>query len=167
MILADVIWAPNWPYWYSWVPLSATIGFVAEFFVFHLYERRCQGWRRSLGWVAVANLTSFIVGFVGLAFIALALPGRSFMVPQPLGFPPWDHYHVIFWQFFVAYLVSVLVEFGVYRLFSRRRVVHRLLAATFMSNLASYAVIFVGFLMLWAPSFRSPDEWLRSLFHPA
>ncbi len=86
------------------------------------------------------------------------------MVPQPLGYPPWQSYHVILLQFLAAYILSVLIEFAVYRRMSRGQVLHRLIAATFMSNVASYAIIFAGYTSLWISGFPSPDEWFISLF---
>jgi hypothetical protein len=165
MIVANVIWAANWPYWYDWFPLSAFIGFVAEFATFHFYQRRCHSWSRSFVLVALANLVSFLVGLIGLGIITAALPDRAFLVPQPLGYPPWQHYYLIPLQFLAAYFLSVAIEFFIYRGMSHHHAVHRLAAGTFMSNLASYAVIFVGYTLLWAPRFRSPDEWFISLFN--
>ncbi len=163
-MLANVIWASNWPFWFWWLPVSTVVGFIAEFFTFHFYQRRCHPWRRSFWLATVANLASFVGGFIGLGALAAALPDRSFMVPEPLGFPPWQRYYVIPLQFLVAYFLSVLIEMAIYRRMSRERPVHRLSTAAFMSNLASYAIIFAGYMTLWNPGVLSPDKWFISLF---
>ena len=164
MILANVIWASNWPFWFWWLPVSTFVGFIAEFFSFHIYQRCCHSWRRSLCLVTVANMASFVGGFIGMGVIGASLPDRSFMGPDPLAYPPWQRYYVIPLQFFAAYFLSVLIEFAIYRRMFRKRPVHRLATATAMSNLASYAIIFAGYMSLWNPGVLSPDKWFISLF---
>ena len=163
-MFANVLWAANWPYWFWWLPVSTFIGFLAEVSTFHFYQQRRLTWQHSLRLAIFANVASFLGGFIGFQLLAVVLPDNLFMVPQPLGYLPWQSYYVIPLQFLAAYFLSVRIEFGIYRRMCSGHVVHRLAAATFMSNVASYAIIFTGYTLLWVPRFSGPDEWFLSLF---
>jgi hypothetical protein len=100
---------------------------VSEFLVFYAFQ-----FRRSSFWIVIAaNVISSLVGFLVLGFL-----------PSPEHAPDWMVYPI----FFVAWALTVAIEYGVYSSVPQwRRFSHLFLAVT-VSNVASYSVLGVA---LW------------------
>jgi hypothetical protein len=134
-ILANTIWAPIFVYCYDWPAalLSAAVGFVAECGVFRLYTRSLLPKAATVRKLIVANLVSYIAGFFLMAFVPFRIHKAS-LVETSLAF-------------FIAYIITVPIEFYVMRslLPSNRSL---LLRAVTMANFISYAILFTGYL-LW------------------
>jgi hypothetical protein len=78
-IFANSIWAPTFVYFYdlsSAMPCVA-IGFIAEFGVFRLYTHRLVPAGATLRGLVVANLVSFVVGFVLMGLMPFGVDKNS------------------------------------------------------------------------------------------
>lgn len=159
MIVANVIWAANWPYWYWLFPAYAAGGFVVEALLYYYYQRRTLPLGRSLISVTLSNFVSYAGGFVLLGIFGELLPGRTFLVPQPAGYPPWSHYSIIPVQFLVAYILTVIIEGYFLRLTRWGKQTERLFSCVVISNLASYTIIFTGYVLCWSNSFERLWRW--------
>ena len=140
-ILANTIWAPVFVYCYDTpsVVLSTVIGFVAEFGVFRLYTRSLLPLGKTLGRLFVANLASYIAGFILMLFVPLDVHKVS-LAETALAFS-------------IAYIITLPVEFYFLRsLLPNNRPL--LVRAVTMSNFISYAILFAGYF-LWFVGWRS------------
>jgi hypothetical protein len=107
-------------------PGYAVAALICEFFVFYAFQFRTASFWIVLVAVLAANVVSTLIGFFGLAFL-----------PSPEHGPRW----LIFFAFFVAWALSVGIEYGVYFAVPRWRRFSHLLLSVAVSNLASYFVL--------------------------
>lgn len=139
-ILANTIWAPFFVYCYDWPSalLSAVVGFVAECGVFRLYTRSLLRLAATIRRLIVANVVSYLAGIFLMAFLPFGIH-KTNLVETALAF-------------FIAYIITVPIEFYVLRelLPTNRQL---LLRAVTMANFISYAVLFTGYL-LWFAGWR-------------
>jgi hypothetical protein len=100
-----------------------------------------------------ANAASWLFGAV---FIQLILPGG--ITVQPVGpHGSWGAYYahtpnydyLILWAFLVALLLSIAIEWGVWRLVFRKRNLKSLGLMTTLANVMSYAVLITFFYYLY------------------
>jgi hypothetical protein len=133
-ILANTIWAPIFVYSYDWpwTLTFAAIGFVAEFGVFRLYTRSLLSSAVTLRRLGAANLASYIAGLFFMAFLPFGIHKVS-LVETSLAF-------------FIAYLITLPVEFYILRpLLPASRSL--LLRTVTMSNFISYAWLFTAYFV--------------------
>jgi hypothetical protein len=112
-------------------PRVAATALASELVVFYGFQFRSSPFWIVLAGVIAANVISTVVGFLVLGFL-----------PSPEHGPSWLVYPV----FFVAWGLSVAIEYGVYRSVPQWRRFSHLLIAVAVSNVASYSVLAVG---LW------------------
>jgi hypothetical protein len=132
-VLADIIFPlfllPYVPAMFN--PRVAAAALASELVVFYVFQFRSSPFWIVLAGVIAANVISTVVGFLVLGFL-----------PSPEHWPSWLVYPV----FFVAWGLSVAIEYGVYRSVPQWRRFSHLLIAVAVSNAASYSVLAVG---LW------------------
>ena len=120
-------------------PRVAAAAMGVELVVFYGFQ-----FRRSPFWIVVAaviaaNVVSTLVGFIVLGLLSSLVLG---VFPSLAHEPDWFVYPV----FFVAWALTVGVEYWVYRWVPRWRRFSHLLIAVAVSNVASYSVLGVA---LW------------------
>jgi hypothetical protein len=108
--------------------LTPWIGAVAlgcEFVVLFAFQFRCAAWWLIIVVFLTANAVSGIIGFILFGFLIPDVPlGRAWLI-----------------ALVPAYLLSVVIEYAVYRAFMRWRMLARPFLASVASNGASYLVI--------------------------
>jgi hypothetical protein len=127
LIVANVVF-PAFFAPYAISTLTPWIGAVAlgcEFVVFFAFQFRFAAWWLIIIAFLTANAVSTIVGFVLFGFV----------IPDV----PLDRVWLI--AFAPAYLLSVVIEYAVYRTFVRWRMLGRPFVASLVSNTTSYLVI--------------------------
>ncbi len=112
-------------------PRVAAAALACEFVVFYGFQFRSSPFWIVLAGVIAANVISTVVGFLVLGFL-----------PSPEHAPNWLVYPV----FFVAWGLSVAIEYWVYCSVPQWRRFSHLLTAVAVSNVASYSVLAVA---LW------------------
>jgi hypothetical protein len=112
-------------------PRVAVVALASELVVFYGFQFRSSPFWVVLAGVIAANVISTVVGFLVLGFL-----------PTPEHEPSWLVYPV----FFVAWGLSVAIEYGVYRSVPQWRRFSHLLIAVAVSNAASYSILGIG---LW------------------
>jgi hypothetical protein len=112
-------------------PRVAAAALASELVVFYGFQFRSSPFWTVLAGVIAANVISTVAGFLVLGFL-----------PSPEHGPSWLVYPV----FFVAWGLSVAIEYGVYRSVPPWRRFSHLLVAVAVSNAASYSVLGIG---LW------------------
>jgi hypothetical protein len=131
-IVFPAVFAP-----YAVSTLTPWIGAVAlacEFLVFFAFQIRFAAWWLIVIAFLAANAVSTIVGFILFGFVIPDVPlGRVWLI-----------------AFVPAYLLSVVIEYAVYRGFRRWRTLPRPFVTSFVSNAASYAVIVFCVWRGWA-----------------
>ena len=149
-VIADVIFpAFYFPYVAQLMnPLSAVAGLAAEYVVFVLLNRPCRR-GRLLFIVALANVTSSVAGVA----LAGALPSglnAEFVNKRtgPAHGPNWDQLAWAAWA--VAFMLSLVIEYLVVRVLSRRAPLQRPGLSVILANAASYTVLIASFfLSVW------------------
>jgi hypothetical protein len=122
---------------YAISALTPWIGVVAlacEFLVFFAFQIRFAAWWLIVIAFLAGNAVSTVVGVILFGFV----------IPDF----PLDRVWLI--AFVPAYLLSVVIEYAVYREFSRRRTLTRPFVTSLVSNAASYAVIVFCVWRGWA-----------------
>jgi hypothetical protein len=107
-------------------PRVAAAALAFELVVFYGFQFRSSPFWIVVAGVIAANVISTVVGFLVLGFL-----------PSPEHAPDWLVYPV----FFVAWGVSVAIEYGVYWSVPQRRRFSHLFIAVPVSNVASYSVL--------------------------
>jgi hypothetical protein len=140
-VLANIIFpfllVPYVPALLNWRVAAAALG--AELVVFYAFQFRTSPFWIVIAGVIAANVISTLVGFVLLGVLSALVLG---LLPSIEHGPHWLVYPV----FFVAWALSVAVEYRVYRSVPQWRRFSHLLIAVAVSNIASYSVLGVG---LW------------------
>ena len=132
-MIANVIWL-------YYVPFEI---FQRAFPLFVIFVILCEAgiltaarvpWRRSLSCSIVANLASYVLGYLLVAMVrGTLLPANS-----PETFNLQSH----LWRgFFIAFVLSVLIEVLVYSWMIRGHGFRRLLLLSTAANLASYSLV--------------------------
>lgn len=145
-IFANTIWAPLFVHRYDTSSALTTFaaGFVAECGVLRLYTRSLLPPWHMVRRLAGANTTSYITGNFLLVFVPLDIH-KSSLRETVLAF-------------FIAYLVTLPVEFFVLRpLLPTQRSL--LLRAVVMANFVSYSVLFFGYVVWFAGWSRLVRTW--------
>ena len=127
LFLANVVF-PAFFAPYAVSALTPWIGVVAlgcEFVVFSAFQFRFAAWWFIVITFLAANAVSTIVGFILFGFV----------IPDV----PLDRVWLI--AFVPAYLLSVVIEYAVYRAFTRWRMLARPFVPSVASNTTSYFVI--------------------------
>jgi hypothetical protein len=113
---------------YAVSTLTPWIGVVAlacEFIAFSAFQFRFAAWWLIIVAFLAANAVSTMVGFFLFGFVIPDIPlGRVWLI-----------------AFVPAYLLSVVIEYAVYRAFTRWRILVRPFVASLASNTTSYFVI--------------------------
>jgi hypothetical protein len=113
---------------YAISTLTPWIGVVAlgcEFIVLFAFQFRFAAWWFIILAFLTANVASAIVGFILFGFLIPDVPlGRVWLI-----------------AFVPSYLFSVVIEYAVYRAFTRWRMLARPFVASLTSNTMSYLVI--------------------------
>ena len=127
LVLANVVF-PAFFAPYAVSTLTPWIGVVAlgcEFAVFSAFQFRFAAWWFIIIAFLTANAVSTIVGFILFGFVIPDAPlGRVWLI-----------------AFVPAYLLSVVIEYVVYRAFTRWHMLGRPFVASLASNTTSYLVI--------------------------
>ena len=156
MIPADVIFpAFATPYMMAlFFPLSIFAVIASEFMVFNLLNRTAPKFR-LLNLVTIMNVVSGFIGFI----IAAILP--SGLVPKIVGTgeyqfqtvqpgPRFGLYAIL--GFFVAYILSIAIEYWVVRSSTKYIMIPQALKAVFLANTVSYLILIL--IALFANWFR-------------
>ena len=115
-------------------PWIGAVALVCEFVVFFAFQIRFAPWWLIGIAFVTANVVSTALGFLLFGFLIPDIPlGRAWLI-----------------AFIPAYLLSVVIEYGVYREFRRWRTLPRPFVASLVSNAASYAVIVFCVWRGWA-----------------
>ena len=145
MIFANVIFpAFTAPYVsYLFFPMAATAAILSEIVVFKLRYHELS-LIRATGVTLIANLVSWIAGVI-LGFL---LP--SGLIPKVVGsgnqqfttITQGPHFDSLMWiGFAVAFLLSVLIEFYIWKIFQRKSPLPKLLTTTTTAHIVSYALL--------------------------
>jgi uncharacterized protein YacL len=137
-LLADV----SFPFFFMpyaaglFAPWLVAIALLVEFGVFYSFQRGTAKWQGVAIGVLSANLVSAVAGC--LLFLTIHEPQKFLNTPLPF-----------FSSFIPAFLLSILIEYGVYVAARPWRRFSRLFVATTVSNVASYAILGAGACLLW------------------
>ena len=112
-------------------PGFAAAALLCEVLVFYAFQFRASSFWLVLFAVIAANIVSTLIGFFALGFLPDPALGRRW---------------IVYIAFFVAWALSVAIEYGLYFAVPRWRRFSRLLPAVALSNVASYLVLA---LALW------------------
>jgi hypothetical protein len=114
-----------------WIGVGAL---ACEFLVFFASQIRFAAWWLIIIAFVTANVVSTAFGFVLFGLLIPDIPlGRAWLI-----------------AFIPAYLLSVVIEYAIYREFRRWRTLPRPFVTSFVSNAASYAVIVFCVWRGWA-----------------
>jgi len=106
-------------------PWIGAVALACELLVFFAFQVRFAAWWLIIIAFLTANVASTVVGFFLFGFV---IPDVKLDRLWSIAFIP-------------AYLLSVVIEYAVYRAFTRWRMLARPLVASLVSNAASYFVI--------------------------
>jgi len=124
-------------------PVAATAAMVSEIAVFKLRYHQLS-WRRSIGVTVAANLVSWFVGIVLGCFLPHGLvPKIQGSGDHPVSIlTPGPHFNALMWAgFAVAFLLSIVIEFYVWKWYQKRSPLPKLLATTALAQGASYTLL--------------------------
>jgi hypothetical protein len=131
-LLANIVF-PAFSIFNPWIP---AVALGCEFLAFVPFQFRIAPWWLIVLAFLAANAASTIIGFVVCDLIP---------VPVAAIRPAWG-----FIAFVPAYLLTVLIEYDVYRRVARWRALARPLAASVTTNAVSYSFIALACWRHWA-----------------
>jgi Ca2+/Na+ antiporter len=123
-------------------PWAAALALISEMIVFWRFYPDMRRWRLIAG-VLGANAFSW---FVGIGIASYLLPNGSWYDPMTRAHVYIQPYPVL--SFVVALLLSIILEYAVWRLISRKKPMPLLGKANAIANVVSYAVLigcWIGF----------------------
>lgn len=145
MILANVIFpvftAPYIAFFLF--PVAATAAILSEIIVF---KKRYQklSWMRATGVALFANLISWFAGIILGHFLPSGLvpqvtgSGEEQLTRLTLG----PNYYLLMWiGFAVAFVLSILIEFYVWKIFQLKSPLSKLFKTTTLAHVTSYALL--------------------------
>ena len=152
MFFADVIFPIfTLPFFWFWVPWALPLALASEAAVFWFNYRQIGSWRLLAG-VLGANAFSWIVGIlIGMVTVPLLPPGIGMSSDQKTFEAEYLVPYVLV-LFFIAFVLSTLLEYPVWKLLGRKQPFKSLFRTTLIANAASYLIL-VGILIIFQKAF--------------
>jgi len=147
MLLANVIFpAFSAPYFSQlFFPVAGIAAILTEVFIF----RKVYGslsFSRTLGIVLIANIVSWVAGIVLSNFLPSGLAPRVIQAGENEVsiLARGDNFGtLVIAAFFIAFILSILVEYPVWRFFGRKINLPRLFRTVCIAHVASYTVLII------------------------
>jgi len=152
VIFADVIFPIfTLPFFWFWVPWALPLALASEAAVFWFNYRQIGSWRLLAG-VLGANAFSWIIGIlIGMVTIPLLPPNVGMSSDQKTSEAEYLMPYVLI-LFFIAFVLSTLLEYPVWKLLGKKRPFKSLLRTTFAANAVSYLIL-VSILIFFQKAF--------------
>jgi hypothetical protein len=147
IILADMILASQAAYMAMLFPLNIVLVLVSEVAVFRFYQRKIVSLGNSIWLVVAANFVSWLIGCIIAGFLMPSGLEQRSAHGAITRAPHYGMYALL--SFLFAFIFSVPIEYGFYRVFQRRYRFQRLGICAFMANLASYLLLGMGVFCLF------------------
>ena len=151
MLLANVIFpAFSAPYFSQlFFPVAGIAAILTEVFVFRKVYSSLSFYK-TLGFVLIANIVSWIAGIILSNFLPSGLAPRVIQAGEKevsiLGRGD-DFGTLVIVAFFVALVLSILIEYPVWRFFGRKLDFPRLLRTVCIAHVASYTVLVITLVL--------------------
>jgi hypothetical protein len=145
MLVADVIFPVFWaPYLVWFFPLATGLAVLSEIIVFKLRYRSASVFRIAIVAI-IANIVSWVVGGVLTGILPTSLTPKIVDIVRDhdsLTSPGQWYGIYIFCSFVGALILSVVIEYGVWRAFRLFIPLDRLFVTCAIANVTSYIILF-------------------------